>query len=353
MDLLIGIPALNESATIADVVASIPRAYDGISNVRVAVVDDGSTDGTGELAANAGAEVIRHHRNQGVGVAFQSLAHHALKTRADILVTIDGDGQFNPDDIPELVAPLLNGDALMATASRFADPELLPTMPAVKVWGNRRVADLVNRLTGQNFADVSCGFRAYAREALLKLTVRHRFTYTHEVFLDLVSKRVAIVEVPLKVRGTREHGKSKVAASVVKYGLRTSAIIVRTYRDQRPLALCFAIAIPMFVAAMALLGLSFYQWLDTDRWLKWAALVGGALMGVGVATVFFGFMADIATRLRQNQEEILYWLRSSGGVETNHDDATTESPMVVRTNSRLADVAASAPPHDVHDRPSP
>jgi glycosyltransferase involved in cell wall biosynthesis len=275
----------------------------------VVVVDDGSTDQTGRLAREAGATVVRHPQNSGVGVAFQTMVRHALSQRADLLVTLDGDGQFNPADIVKLIAPIVAGDALVCTASRFRNAELVPTMPWVKKWGNRQVANLVNMLTGHRYADVSCGFRAYHREALLRLTVYHSFTYTHETFLDLAAKKVSIVEVPLVVRGQREFGKSKVASSVLRYGARTAKIMLLTYRDQAPLRLCAYLAGVLVLLGALLLSWSYVTFYQTGSWLKWAGFAGGATIGVAVLTLFFGFMADIATRLRRNQEEILYWLR--------------------------------------------
>jgi len=309
MNLLVGIPAFNEAATIQDVIAKIPRQIAGVESVTVVVIDDGSNDGTGRLARDAGATVVRHHRNSGVGAAFQSMVRHALAVRADLLVTVDGDGQFNPADIAELIQPIVAGEALVCTASRFADAKLVPQMPWVKKWGNRQVANLVNMLTGHRYADVSCGFRAYHREALLRLTVYASFTYTHETFLDLAAKKVPIVEVPLTVRGQREFGKSKVASSVLRYGARTAKIMLLTYRDQAPLRLCAWIALVFGLIGACLMSWSVVTLSNTGTWLKWAAFAGAAAFGVAVLTLFFGFMADIATRLRRNQEEILYWLR--------------------------------------------
>ena len=313
MHLLVGIPAFNESATIATVIERVPKSVAGFDQVTIVVVDDGSTDDTAALAAGAGAAVVRHHKNSGVGAAFQSICRFAVESAADVLVTLDGDGQFNPDDIPALVAPILAGDALVCTASRFADKALVPTMPWIKKWGNARVAGLVNMLTGERYADVSCGFRAYARDALLRMTVYHSFTYTHETFLDLAAKRIPIREVPLKVRGVREHGKSKVASSVLRYGARTSAIMLRTYRDHRPLQLLVATGILPAVLGVGLMALSLAQFFQTGRFLKWAAFSGAGMLALAVTLVFFGFLLDITTRIRQNQEELLYWLRRNAG----------------------------------------
>ena len=228
MLLLIGIPAYCEEATIVKVIESLPKKLDGIDEIKIVVADDGSTDKTAELSEEAGAHVERHATNIGVGGAFQTLYKYAIKIKADILVTIDADGQFPADKIDTLIAPILSGNALVCTASRFADPEFWPTMPPIKKWGNARVANLVSAFTGRYYADVSCGFRAYSREALLRLTVYHSFTYTHETFLDLASKNIPIVEIPMKIRGVREYGESKVASSVLKYGRRTALIMLRT-----------------------------------------------------------------------------------------------------------------------------
>lgn len=309
--LLVGLPAYNEAATIANVIATVPRELPGIDEVQVVVADDGSSDGTGDVAREAGATLVRHAQNSGVGAAFQTIYRHAILVGADILVTIDADGQFDPADIPRLIAPILEGRALVCTASRFSDQSAIPQMPWVKKWGNRRVAKLVSSIAGRQYADVSCGFRAYAAEALRSLTVYHSFTYTHETFLDLAIKRISIEEVPLRVRGTREFGDSKVAANVLRYGWRTGTIILRTYRDHRPLRLCAWLATPFLLGGLGLIAYSARTFLYTGSWVKWAAFTGAAGCALAIAFVFFGFMVDIATRLRQNQEEIIYWLRRS------------------------------------------
>jgi glycosyltransferase involved in cell wall biosynthesis len=307
--LLIGIPALNEAASIGAVIAALPRSLPGVRRVAVVVVDDGSTDDTGAIARAQGASVIRHRRTLGLGRAFQSILRHAVESGADVLVTLDADGQFDPADIPALVESVLVGHADVCTASRFADPTLVPAMPAVKRWGNDRVAALVSQLSGREFRDVSCGFRAYSRDALLRLTVHGTFTYTHETLLDLTAKGLTIGEVPLRVRGERQHGQSRIASSVLRYALHTSSIMVRFYRDHEPIGVCVALAIPPAATALGLIAVSLREVMLTGYWLKWAAFSGGALLAVSAALVFFGFMADIASGLRRNQEEILYWLR--------------------------------------------
>lgn len=127
MKLLVIIPALNEEATIGDVVKCVPRAINGVTDVQVLVVDDGSTDTTAIRAKAAGATVVRHKTNRGVGSAFATGVQAALDRGADLVVSMDGDGQFAPEHIPNLLRPLLNDNVGFVTCTRFPDPELIPS----------------------------------------------------------------------------------------------------------------------------------------------------------------------------------------------------------------------------------
>ena len=131
MRVLVAIPALNEQASITKVIAAVPRQLDGVDSISVLVIDDGSTDETAKYAIAAGAQVLRHRQNLGLGRAFQTAVRQALALRVDVLVTMDADGQFDPGDIPRLIGPILEGLADVTTASRFADPALIPSMPAI------------------------------------------------------------------------------------------------------------------------------------------------------------------------------------------------------------------------------
>src|SRR3954469_7921533 len=162
MKLVVTIPAQNEEKTIAQVISGVPRNIPGIDETEVIVVNDGSTDRTGEIARRAGASVVNLVGRPGLGYVFRAGLERAMRRGADIIVNIDGDGQFNPGDIRKLVQPLLKDEADFVTCSRFADPELWPTMPKVKFYGNRIVTYIINWVCGgTNFTDVSCGFRAF------------------------------------------------------------------------------------------------------------------------------------------------------------------------------------------------
>jgi glycosyltransferase involved in cell wall biosynthesis len=207
--LLVIMPALNEAESIGGVIREIPEEIEGIDSIEVLVVDDGSTDDTVAVAREAGASVISLHANMGLGVAMQTGIDEAVRRRVGYAVNIDSDGQFDPKDIPKVLAPLLAGQADFASASRFKDKSLIPAMPMVKRWGNWGMSKIVSWICGQSFADVSCGFRAYTRETMLQLVLSGDFTYTQESFILLAQRNRRIVEVPLTVRGVREKGKSR------------------------------------------------------------------------------------------------------------------------------------------------
>ena len=308
LHLVVSLPALNEQATVGRVIAAIPTKIPGVSTIHVVVVDDGSTDRTARVAMEAGATVLHHERPGGVGRAFHTALAHALESGADVLVTIDADGQFNPADIPSLLRPVAGGEADFATASRFKDPALAPSMPWLKRWGNRQMSRLVSHLTGRRFHDVSCGMRCYNRCAMLNLNLFGRFTYTQEVFLNLAFKEMRIVEVPLAVRGQRAHGRSRVAANLWTYALNTSRILFRAYRDYHPMRFFGALAACLMLPATGLGVFLLAHYLETGAFTphKWAGFTGAALFALGLMLLQMGMIGDMLNRHRVYLEELLY-----------------------------------------------
>jgi glycosyltransferase involved in cell wall biosynthesis len=306
--LLVTLPALNEAQTVGGVIRAVPRDIPGIARTEVLVVDDGSDDGTAAEAERAGAHVIRHPSIRGVGGAFHTALTYGLDHGADLIVSIDADGQFNPADIPTLIAPVVAGEAEFTTASRFKDPALTPEMPWSRLWGNRLMSRLISSLTRQRFYDVSCGMRCYGRRAALQLYLLARFTYTQEVFLNLAFREVRIVEVPIRVRGQREFGTSRVAGSLWRYGLRTAAIIIRSYRDYWPLPFFGAIAAALLLCATSLGGFFLVHYVRTGMFRPhtWAGVAAGACIGLAALMLHLGLIGDMLNRHRVYLEELLF-----------------------------------------------
>lgn len=310
--LLVTMPALNEERTVAQVIRGIPQEIEGVRSIDVLVVDDGSSDRTSEEAIEAGAQVIGHGRPRGVGAAFHSALAYGIEHGADVIVTIDSDGQFNPADIPALIAPVVAGEADFASASRFKDPDLVPDMPTVKLWGNRMMSHLISGLAREKFYDVSCGMRCYSRKAALHLHLLARFTYTQEVFLNLSFKQMRIVEVPLRIIGERQFGKSRVASNLWRYGFRTAQIIFRCYRDYHPLRFFGGLAAVLLVPAFVLLGFLAFNYLTTGAFSphKWAGVIALTLGALAVLMLHMGMIGDMLNRHRIYLEELLYRQRS-------------------------------------------
>jgi len=292
-------------------VRAIPREMPGAVVSHVVVVDDGSTDATAEAAVDAGAVVVRHPRNLGSGAAFTTGRLKAVDLGAEIICHIDADGQFDPADIPKLLEPILGGRADFVTCSRFARKDLEPQMPRVKKWGNRMVTRLVNWASGSRFTDVSCGFRAYTRDTAHRLNLFSRFDYAQETLMLLSRGHLRLAEVPLAVRGVREHGESRIAGSVLSYGARCLSILMLTMRDMHPLRFFGAIA-AFFLAIGAFLGLwVLVHWMRTGMTVPYTSFLTGSALGLtlGVLLYVFALLADMVVRQRLLQEQTMLELR--------------------------------------------
>ena len=229
--LAVYLPAFNEADTIGALIDAIPASIPGITTLTTIVVDDGSTDGTGEVARRHGAQVVRHARNRGTGRAFMSGVAAALAAGADIIVSMDADGQFAAADVARLIAPILSGDADVALCTRFGPGnQLIGRMPPVRRFGNWLLSRIIGLAAGQRFTDVSCGFRAFTRDAARLVDIHSEFEYAHESLLTWRRHGRRLVEVALPVRAQRPIGEARVAPSVAHYALRAAPVLIGAIR---------------------------------------------------------------------------------------------------------------------------
>lgn len=311
MKLCILIPAYNEEDTISEIIQRIPNTFDGIDETVILVVDDGSSDDTVSKAVAAGAFVVSHPHNRGVGGAFNSGLTRALELGADIMVNIDADGQFSPDEIPLLIAPILAGQADFVVGDRFTQPGgsiLKPQyMASLKFWGNKQMSRLISMLTNQQFNDVSCGFRAYSKEAMLHMNLTGKFTYTQETFLDLANKDIGIMSIPVSVT-YYSNRKSRVAHNIWVYFYRTVNIILRAYRDYRPLRFFTGLGAVPFVIGMIAGAYTLIHYFRTGNITPYKSLglIGLYLVSLAFVLWIIGILADMFVRVRLYQEQILY-----------------------------------------------
>lgn len=311
MKLIIYMPALNEAGNIQHVIGNLPRLLDHIDIIQYLVIDDGSTDKTVEFALAAGAQVISHGRNRGVGAAFHSAVQFALDHGADILVSIDADGQFDPEEIPALIEPIIGNKADMVIGSRFMSgmPEY---MSRIKYWGNQQVSKLISYVSNQKFKDVSCGYRAYSREALLRLNLFGEFTYTHETILSVVYQGLQVVEHPIRVKYYPER-KSRVAPSIYHYALQTTKIILRVLLDYRPIQVFGTLGSILLIigGSFEAFLLGHYALTHSFSPYKNTGFIGLGFIIFGLLVLLMALIADMLNRLRLNQDKILYVVRKS------------------------------------------
>ena len=310
MKLLIIIPCLNEVETIGQVIQSCPKSIKDISQIDTLVIDDGSDDDTSSEATKFGAKVLKHHKNFGVGKAFRTALNYAVENEYDLLVSIDGDGQFNATDIEFLVRPLIDDQIDLVIGSRFENKESVPNMPRTKMIGNKLMSYFISKLVGQTFHDVSCGFRSYNRKALFELNLHGDFTYTQETFLECAVKKMNIVEVPITVKYFKNR-KSRVVKSIFKYAFSSLGIILRGYRDYFPLKFFWSIALFLFVPGFIFGAIFFGNYIINGVFtgFLFAGFISAFLLGLAIIFLVLGILADMLDRIRSNQDRILYHLK--------------------------------------------
>jgi len=304
-------PALNEGQTIYEVLKSIPKRFFDFSVVELLVVNDGSTDNTAEESVRAGATIINHKYNKGVGIAFQTALNYALKVNADILVSIDADGQFDVNQIEEMVMPILNNQADFAIGNRFSTGKP-DKMPKIKFWGNKQISRIVSFVGNSKILDASCGFRAYSKDCLLSLNLHGSFTYTHETILDLVYKGFRVAQVPVKVLYFEDR-VSRIANNLFAYAFKTSSIIFKCLKDYKPLQFFMSIALFVFFVAFVLGGFAVLHWFRTGSITPYKSygVIALSLTGMSLLLVTLALIGDMLNRIRHNQEKILYLLKKN------------------------------------------
>ena len=313
MKVVVYLPALNEAETLGAVLDGIPTRLPGVDSIRTIVVDDGSTDDTGVIARRHGATVVRHSRNLGTGRTFVSGVSAALRAGADIIVSMDADGQFRGEDVARLIAPIREGRADVVLCSRFADGNLVGAMSWPKKAGNTMLTRAVSWIAGKRFTDVSCGFRAMSREAALRVDIHSDYEYIHESLLNWSRVGLTIEEVALPVLAERPVGESRIMRSVLRYGMRSGPVLIRATRDYSPMKffglLSMAALVPGILAGLFVT----VHWLRTGETAPYTSLitisVGGVLFGLLLGAV--ALLADLIARLRFQLEEMLYESRRS------------------------------------------
>jgi glycosyltransferase involved in cell wall biosynthesis len=311
MKLVIQIPAWNEEEHLPETLSVLPSVIDGIDDIEVLVIDDGSTDRTAEVAREAGAEVVQLPVHRGLAVAFSTGLRRAVERGADVIVNTDADNQYDARDIETLVRPLLDGSAQMvigdrqiATLSHFSPLKRL--LQKLGSW-------VVRRLSGTAVRDATSGFRAISRAAALRLHVFTRFTYTLETILQAGEAGLRVVSVPVRVH-PGERRPSRLFKSDFGYVLRSLGSMARIVTLYNPLRIFLMLgAVPMILGSALLLRfLYFYLSGVSPAGHVQSLILAVILIVIGSLIWLAGVMADLTAVNRRLLEELVERQRRRG-----------------------------------------
>ncbi|MEK9151101.1 MAG: glycosyltransferase family 2 protein [Patescibacteria group bacterium] len=310
MRLIVNLPAFNEEEKISGTIQKIPRHIDGIDEVLTQVIDDGSQDKTVAVAKAAGADFVYSNGvNRGVGKTFRVAVERALENGADIMVNIDADGQFDPLDIGKLIRPILDGQADMVSADRFS-LRTAKNIPWIKDVLNRFAANIIGRFMNASISDLTCGFRAYNRETMLRLNLPGDYTYTQEVIIDALGKNLKVSWIPVAVTYF-EGRKSRVVKSIASYVNNSFRIILKAVRDVRPMkffgipGLCLILlALIVFIGFLCF----YFQDFKISPYRNYL-LFSAVTFLIGLQFVVFALIADMIKSNRKLTEDLMYLVK--------------------------------------------
>lgn len=304
MKLVIQIPCLNEEATLPITLRDLPTQIPGIDRIEILVIDDGSTDRTSELARQLGvARVVRFPARRGLARAFDTGLREALAMGADVIVNTDADNQYVGADIGKLIIPIMEKRADMVLGSRPIDA--IEHFSPLKKLLQRLGSSVVRTLSNTDVPDATSGFRAYSREAAVRLTVLTGFTYTLETLIQASQKNLTIAHMPIRVNGKLR--ESRLFKGMGSYIARSLGTMLRVYLLYQPLRFFLTLAGLSLFGALALFTrfMVIYVRQPIDSGHTQSLIVAGALAVIGMLFVSLGVLSDMTAMNRRLLEEIL------------------------------------------------
>lgn len=318
MKLIIQIPCLNEEETLEIALNDLPRQIEGIDKIEYLIINDGSSDNTVEIAKNWGVNyVVNFRRNKGLAKGFMAGIDACLRNGADIIVNTDADNQYNGADIEKLVRPILEEKADMVIGERPIDSteHFSPLKKKLQHFGSY----VVRKASKTNIPDAPSGFRAYSRDAAMRLNVTNNYTYTLETIVQAGRTSMAIMSVPIRTNG--ELRESRLFHSMFSYVKRSVLTIGRAYMMYRPLTFFTVLGMIPFLLGTGL-GIRFiiYLTMGVGNGHIQSLILASTLMMLGFMTFVVGLQADVIASNRKILEDIQYRVRKLQYGDRNQEE---------------------------------
>jgi glycosyltransferase involved in cell wall biosynthesis len=304
MKLIIQIPCLNEENTLPVTLLDIPREIPGVDTIEILIIDDGSTDRTVEVARRLGVDhIISFSENRGLAEAFKAGIDASLQLGADIIVNTDADNQYNGQDIPKLIQPILNGEADLVIGDRQTDtiPHFSRSKKILQKFGSW----VVRQASKTDIPDTTSGFRAYSKEAVLRLNIVSEFTYTLETIIQAGRKKIATTHVPIRTNEMLR--ESRLFKGIFNYIKRSANTIIRIYTMYRPLKVFLTTGFIMLLLGLGInVRYLVYFFMGEGSGHIQSLILGATLMIIGFQMGMIGLIADLIANNRKLIEETLY-----------------------------------------------
>jgi glycosyltransferase involved in cell wall biosynthesis len=310
LKLVVQIPCFNEESTLPQTLRELPTQIDGVDEIRLLVVDDGSTDRTSEVARRHGVDrVVRIRRNRGLANAFARGLDEALGMGADIIVNTDADNQYHGGEVPRLIAPILRGEADVVIGDRAvaSNPHFSPLKRLLQRLGSA----VVRWASGTSVADATSGFRALSREAAMRLVVYSTYTYTLETIIQAGHMMLDVVSVPVATNPRLR--QSRLISSLPAYLVRSVVTNVRIFLMYRALEIFATLGLFLFGVGFVL-GLRYVYFLTIGQegGHVQSLILAAILILLGFQAVLLGLVADLVAKNRRLAEAAAYRLRRLG-----------------------------------------
>ena len=317
MKLIIQIPCYNEEATLPETLADLPKTIDGIDVIETLVIDDGSSDQTASVARNLGVDhVVRFARNRGLAFAFAGGLDVCLSAGADIIVNTDGDHQYQGACIPDLVGPIVRGEADMVVGDRQVDT--IAHFSWLKKILQKLGTRVVRWTSATDVKDATSGFRALSRQAAAQLVVFSSYTYTLETIIQAGKRGLVVASIPVETNPKLR--ESRLISNIFSYVLRSSLTILRIFMMYEALRVFSLISLmPALAGVVLFVRYAYYFSIGQGSGHIQSVVVASVLLLLAFQILLLGLLADLIAKNRRLSEEIHYRMRSEKGFPPSRD----------------------------------